>query len=532
MTFLNRNTLLILSVFLSVGLGAQELVNQDTNEINQANQKITPPIENETIESEGVTSSSQDDSLTAAVASAANESSDSFSESEEASQPGSKENTGKKSDIKQGDSVLGSKEKTDNVKGEKARSNRGNVGKKPQVEKEISLSERSFGDVMQSLLIWILRLLIFAVLFGLAYYLFYVFSKKEKQVKILLDENLKLQNELNDLKRRMVMLESQNKPMSLQTQMKTDEEIDSIRSKKIQEIRSANKLNSEELSNLNSRMENRWVTIGHSSIGKMHIDSNPKIPCQDNHFYKKLEGDWNILISCDGAGSAKYSHFGSEFLATKALPENLSKEVSKNSWFKKNDFPSQEEWYNTSLKLVKSSFDELSSLVEKENDESVEVGDFASTVILTLYNNNGALVVNIGDGRGGFLNSKGEFKALFTPYKGTESNETVFITSPIWEQPEKYIQTDVIKDKLLSVFVLSDGMEKATFECSNMTNDVFIDANIPSKRFFLPVLTTIKNLPKADEQHLKKMWKDLLEAGSDSIKNEPDDKTLVLSFLK
>ena len=69
------------------------------------------------------------------------------------------------------------------------------------------------------------------------------------------------------------------------------------------------------------------------------------------------------------------------------------------------------------------------------------------------------------------MNRTGEFKGLFTPYGGEESNGTIFITSLIYE-PQKFIQTDVINDDIISVFLLSDGMEKITFECS-MTDDVF-----------------------------------------------------------
>jgi len=142
------------------------------------------------------------------------------------------------------------------------------------------------------------------------------------------------------------------------------------------------------------------------------------------------------------------------------------------------------------------------------------------------------LVANIGDGRGGYLNTSGVLKSLFTPFGGDESNGTIFITSPIWENPHKFIQTDVIDEKLLAIFLLSDGMEKITFECSNLTDDVFTDANIPFKKFFFPVLSKIKSLDSEGEEKLKDEWKSLLESGNEAIKNESDDKTLLVSFLK
>ena len=75
-------------------------------------------------------------------------------------------------------------------------------------------------------------------------------------------------------------------------------------------------------------------------------------------------------------------------------------------------------------------------------------------------------------------------------------------------------------------------MEKITFECSNLTDDVFVDVNIPYKKFFLPILSKIKSLNIKEEIKLIDEWKVFLESGNDAIKNEGDDKTLLVSLLK
>ena len=130
------------------------------------------------------------------------------------------------------------------------------------------------------------------------------------------------------------------------------------------------------------------------------------------------------------------------------------------------------------------------------------------------------------------LNDSGDFKSLFVPYGGDESNGTIFITSPIWDTPELFIQSDVVNEKILSIFLLSDGMEKITFECSNLTEEVFIDANIPFKKFFYPILSKINSLDIEGERKLIVEWKNFIENGNEAIKNESDDKTLLISFLK
>ena len=281
--------------------------------------------------------------------------------------------------------------------------------------------------------------------------------------------------------------------------------------------------------------EFRWITVAHSAIGKSHSQATPPIPCQDNHYFETLNNNWQLAIVCDGAGSAKMSHFGSKLISNNAIPYILKNTLSNLRWFKKGELTSKKEWENLGLTIFKETYSNLISWVEKhnkQNNTSYSFNDFASTVMFSLYNSKGVAVANIGDGRGGYLNTSGELKPLFTPFGGDESNGTIFITSPIWENPNKFIQTDVIDKKILAIFLLSDGMEKITFECSNLTDNLFTDANIPYKKFFFPVLSKIKSLDNEGEEKLKIEWKLFIESGNDAIINESDDKTLLVSFLK
>jgi hypothetical protein len=312
-------------------------------------------------------------------------------------------------------------------------------------------------------------------------------------------------------------------------------DIDQTRSTLINQIQRENTLDNSQLKRLTDVQENRWVTVAHSAIGKSHSQANPPIPCQDNNYFETLNDNWQLAIVCDGAGSAKMSHFGSKLISSNSIPSNLKNALSNLKWFKKGHLPTKKEWGSLSVGVFKETLGNLISWVtesNKQNNTKFTVNDYASTVMLALYNSKGVLVANIGDGRGGYLNTSGVLKSLFTPFGGDESNGTIFITSPIWENPHKFIQTDVIDEKLLAIFLLSDGMEKITFECSNLTDDVFTDANIPFKKFFFPVLSKIKSLDSEGEEKLKDEWKSLLESGNEAIKNESDDKTLLVSFLK
>ena len=380
----------------------------------------------------------------------------------------------------------------------------------------------------------------FFIVLGFGTILFLVL-KKYKQLKNKIDS---LKNRIEGLNEEKTALKSKIKYLKSNEEKsnsfdkienKSIGDIDKTRSTLINHIQKENTLDSSQLKRLTDFQENRWVTVAHSAIGKSHSQANPPIPCQDNHYFETLNDNWQLAIVCDGAGSAKMSHFGSKLISNNSIPSNLKNTLSNLKWFKKGHLPTKKEWDNLGVAVFKETLGNLISWVEKHNKQNntgYSFNDFASTVMFSLYNSKGVAVANIGDGRGGYLNTSGELKPLFTPFGGDESNGTIFITSPIWENPNKFIQTDVIDEKILAIFLLSDGMEKITFECSNLTDDIFTDANIPFKKFFFPVLSKIKSLDNEGEEKLKNEWQLFIESGNDAIINESDDKTLLVSFLK
>ena len=369
----------------------------------------------------------------------------------------------------------------------------------------------------------------------------FLFLKRNKILKNRIDS---LKNRIKGLNEEKKVLQSKFKYLeSREEDSNSFDSLNNISIKNIDEIRNElknqiqieNTLDLGQLKILTDGQEHRWITVAHSAIGKSHSQATPPIPCQDNHYFETLNDNWQLAIVCDGAGSAKMSHFGSKLISNNAIPSNLKNVLSNLKWFKKGELPSKKEWGDLGLTIFKETHNNLISWVEKHNKQNntgFSFNDFASTVMFSLYSSKGVAVANIGDGRGGYLNTSGELKPLFTPFGGDESNGTIFITSPIWETPYKFIQTDVINEKILAIFLLSDGMEKITFECSNLTDGVFTDANIPYKKFFFPVLSKIKSLDSEGEEKLKGEWKSFLESGNEAIKNESDDKTLLVSFLK
>lgn len=280
----------------------------------------------------------------------------------------------------------------------------------------------------------------------------------------------------------------------------------------------------------------KWVIAGESVIGKSHITSG--IPCQDSHFVKLFKDDWGIAIVCDGAGSAKNSDRGSKFVATEALPRFFEELVMGEKWIEMNRLPEPDEWQEKATKQFKSSLMAL-TYVSKEND--VELSSLACTAIVIIFSPIGLLIAHIGDGRAGFCNEQGNWQSVVTPHKGVESNQTIFLTSPIWQkQPDlimsgvKVPECRVITEKSTAFVLMSDGCEQHSFECSKIDQSTgqWSDPNRPYEKFFSPLTDILRQMATSPVTiDIPAKWKQFLEKGNEGLSNESDDKTMILGVL-
>ena len=391
----------------------------------------------------------------------------------------------------------------------------------------LTSEEETFFDTILYLSIGVISLL------GLVLIIFYQFSiNKLLQNKILSVENNleKLQKQIDEKSIQIKNISSQkNESTSSEHAIIGKEEKEEITAKIIHQLNEENRLTKDELKPLFSAESNRWLTLGHSAIGLNHLKSNPQLPCQDSFYIEELKGGWNLLIVCDGAGSAKKSDEGSKIVSKKILP-NLLRNTDFTDFIDiKNPEAENKSWDKFSFETLKNARNELRNQIPKKDN----LNDYACTVIVAIYNKHHILHFNIGDGRGGYLNGEGVFKPIFTPTNGEEIGSTVFLTSDyIFKTSSNLITSGVIYDNIISVFLMSDGMEEVAYLCSKFEKNVFVDPNLPFKKFFLPILEKIKGMPTDKEGILNEHWKQLLEKGSPAIENQPDDKTLVLSFLK
>ncbi len=281
----------------------------------------------------------------------------------------------------------------------------------------------------------------------------------------------------------------------------------------------------------------KWFVVGASAIGKSHIKNSD--PCQDNHFCQEVENGWGLAICCDGAGSAKNSHIGAAYVTSEIGPEFFKKLITGKEWYKDGELPSEEEWNH----VARKGFEQIYSSLERFcRIRKLEIASVACTVIIVIFSPVGLLVAHIGDGRAGFCNEEGEWKSIITPHKGEEVNHTVFITSNRWIKDSDFVMSDVsvpecrvITEKPLAFALMSDGCESHSFQCSYMDKETnkWSDPNIPYPKFFNPL---VKGLKQMHESRLSVLeandkWRKFIEEGNTGLKEEPDDKTMILGVL-
>ncbi len=274
-----------------------------------------------------------------------------------------------------------------------------------------------------------------------------------------------------------------------------------------------------------------WLIVGSSVMGKSHKVNN--IPCQDSFFIEKINDTWGIAVCCDGAGSASNSHIGSSFVAKEAA--SIFHAMVKKYDFPSKGLPESDEWKELSKAGLYQVRQNLKEFADKN---SYKLESLACTVIVVVYSPTGLLVTHIGDGRAAYLNSNKEWKPLIEPWKGEEANQTIFITSGIWsKQIDSFVRSNVIKEPHFAFTIMSDGCESHSFECSviNKETNQWSDPNRPFEKFFNPLRETMIQFRKQGKSsgEICEKWTGFLEKGNPGLKEEPDDKTMILGvFVK
>lgn len=274
-----------------------------------------------------------------------------------------------------------------------------------------------------------------------------------------------------------------------------------------------------------------WMVVGTSVIGNSHILSG--LPCQDNNRYVYIKNGWGIAITSDGAGSAKHSDIGSRIIVERGA-HYFQSIIEQKQWIEKNVLPTEAEWTSMAYVALKAIRKDLEKFAVTKK---LELGSLSATIIVVIHTPSGFLVTHVGDGRAGYKDETGEWKALLTPHKGDEANQTIFLTNNFWDYPYYVMsgvmvpESHVVRCHPVAFTLMSDGCEDAAWQCNmkNETTGVFCDPNKPFDRFFNPL---VANLSRDDISDLKTRWVRFIEKGNESFKSESDDKTMILGVLK
>mgnify|MGYP003290026738 CR=1 FL=1 len=274
-----------------------------------------------------------------------------------------------------------------------------------------------------------------------------------------------------------------------------------------------------------------WILVGASVKGNGHIESG--MPCQDNHKYEFLEKGWGIAIVSDGAGSAAHSEIGSKVVVERGIIhfKNL---IQKEGWIDKNVLPSDVEWLQKSYNVLKAIRDDVAMVAQKNN---VELKSLSATCLVVIFSPIGLLSVHIGDGRIGCKTKSEGWKAIMTPHKGEEANQTIFLVSDFWNIPN-YVQSGVlvpesivVREPVESFALMTDGCENTAWRCTTLdeTTGKYYDQNKPFEGFFNPLEETLISfhIEQVAEEEILEKWSKFIESGAKGFIQEQDDKTMI-----
>ncbi|RRB02050.1 PP2C family serine/threonine-protein phosphatase [Larkinella rosea] len=268
-----------------------------------------------------------------------------------------------------------------------------------------------------------------------------------------------------------------------------------------------------------------WIFAFASVIGNSHISEN--IPCQDACRVGVFD-KFTVSVVTDGAGSCKNSHLGSNQVSDFCI-YHAEKLITRQGWV--TEFPNQEVWHDTAKQILITVRKDLENY---SIEHDIDFKSLACTVIMAISLPDGLLITHIGDGRAGYCTQEGQWLPMITPFHGEVANETVFITSDIWNDDlvDLYIESNVISGQVSAFCLLSDGCEKAAFEVNlyNSDKSIYYDPNRPFPAFFNPNRTGLTKLHEQlkSQDDINNLWAEFLTAGTEKLRLETDDKTMVL----
>ena len=196
---------------------------------------------------------------------------------------------------------------------------------------------------------------------------------------------------------------------------------------------------------------------------------------------------------------------------------------------------------NATSNAKKSKLLKRVNTLKVDVQKPLEARDFNATIVLMLITPQGMLTAHIGDGRMGYLDADGNWKALMTPHKGDEASATVFIPNnwnaqrevPAFTMSDVFLpEVKVIKELPKAFVLMSDGCESITWRYYAQDKETgrYYDPNEPFAGFFKPLLDEMNEAADAETRVNRLI--EIINVGTSAGRQEQDDRTMIFGILK
>lgn len=274
-----------------------------------------------------------------------------------------------------------------------------------------------------------------------------------------------------------------------------------------------------------------YSVFGVSLLGRAHIQRH--IPCQDYHLFADCGMGWHLYIVSDGAGSARESHRGSNYIC-ELMMHSMQQLLAATSWQSGGCLPTEQEWHIEFINLCRIVKAKVEAKVEML-DEPVRPHDFNATLMLLVVTPFGMLCGHIGDGRMGYQDQTGIWHSSLIPHKGEEANMTIFLMNG-WDKPQipalrisdVFVpETRVIGEVPQKVVLMTDGCENFSWYCVGLdeTSGIYRDRNCPFEGFLNPLFEYVLSAYKDNKLFT---MADIINSCNDTCAAEQDDRTMMI----
>lgn len=212
-----------------------------------------------------------------------------------------------------------------------------------------------------------------------------------------------------------------------------------------------------------------WIGVGARCAGTSHKATGA--PCQDAVGTIVDDNGVSVVVLADGAGSAKYSHYGAAYVVGRAAElaiEHFDEAFRARGSSEKFKQQLIEQLQIELARMARNGF-VVTDNAGNGTLVKCDMRELASTLLLVAVKDNLYISVHVGDGVIGAETSYYGQKRLTVigkPENGEFANETVFVTSNSAVTDSK-ISTGAILERNRSIvgfIVMSDGPEAALYE--------------------------------------------------------------------